>query len=163
VGNRRATFVLLTAFVSVFAAPPAEADDFAATRAHMGIRFSAYRVADLQVTPIDFGSILINGQSGRVDMDSNGSVSFSGGVVQVSGFSQAGTLTLDGDGVIATIALDPRVDMGDGVTYTPTASTSNVQLTGKPETVYIYGTINLPAGIRTNEYHGVLNIRVTYN
>jgi hypothetical protein len=84
-------------------------------------------------------------------------------VLHVSGFPQAGTLTLDGDDVVATITLDPQVDMGDGVTYTPIASATSVQLMGGPETVYIYGTIELPAQTPTKHYHGILHISVTYN
>lgn len=134
-----------------------------ATDADMGIQFEVHRVADLETTPIDFGAILINGGGGRVNLDRHGAVTFSGGVVQVSGFPQAGTLTMDADGVVATVTLDPSVDMGDGLRFSPSASRTRVHLTGEPETVYIYGVIELPPGTRTNDYRGVLHINVTYD
>lgn len=155
--------VVLTALVGVVGLGSAAVARTAAVNADMDIRFGVHRVADLQVTPIDFGSILVNGRGGRVEMNSAGSISYSGGVLSVSGFSQAGSITLDADGVVATLSLDQQVSMGNGVAFVPVASSTSVHLTGSPRTVYIYGTIEIPAGTRTNDYRGVLNVSVTYN
>ena len=67
----------------------------------MEIGFEIYRVAELEVTPIDFGSILINGQGGTVVMDGSGRLTFSGGVLNTVdgpfGAARAGALTLDAE------------------------------------------------------------------
>jgi hypothetical protein len=168
--RRRAAFAFMTVLAGLLVAPsvagiPPSVPSVApgGAQAGMDVRFSVFRVADLQVTPVDFGSIMVNGQSGRVDMDGNGNLTYSGGVIQVSGFPQTGVLTLDGENVTANIMIDPRVEMGDGVAFLPSASAASVQLTGRPATVRIFGTILLPAGVPTHEYRGVLKINVTYN
>lgn len=127
------------------------------------IRLSTSRVADLETTPIDFGSILINGDPGQVVMDANGIVNFSGGVIQVLGFPEVGTLTLDAENTIATITLEPKVDLGGGVVFEPISSQSTVNLFGVAETIKIFGSIDFPANTRSGNYDGILTINITYN
>jgi hypothetical protein len=142
-------------------------NSFAATptSAEMEVRVDIERAADLSVTPIDFGTILINGDAGAVDMDVNGGITPSGGVLQTYGVPTAGSLTIDANnGSVATITMDTTVNLGTaGVVFTPTASATSVNLTGTPSTVTVHGKVEFPAGTETQSLAGLLNINVSYN
>ena len=151
-----ATALLFTASNSFSATP---------TSAEMEVRVDIERAADLSVTPIDFGTILINGDAGSVNMDVNGGLAPSGGVLQTYGSPQTGSLTIDANsGSVATITMDPTVALGTaGVVFTPAADTTTVNLTGDPATVTFHGTVDFPAGTDTQSLAGLLNIDVSYN
>ena len=135
------------------------------TSAEMEVRVDIERAADLVVTPIDFGTILINGDAGQVNMDQAGAITSAGGVLQTYGTPQAGTLTIDANnGAVATVTMDPSVALGtEGVVFTPTADTTTVNLDGTPSTVTVYGVVDFPADTQTQSLTGLLNINVSYN
>lgn len=147
--------LLLGPIQSATAQSPADVD--------MSIHMDVVRVADLRTTPIDFGSILINGDSGSVVMDRHGSLHFSGGVIQTQGFAQMGELTINSDrGITASIGFDTVVDMGGGVEFRPQASRTRVTLNGMPETINIFGEMLFPVATQSGKHAGLLNISVTY-
>jgi hypothetical protein len=147
---------LLMASPPLIAASPYGAD--------MEVRMDVVRVANLSVLPVDFGTVLINGESGSVMMGAAGDLNYSGGVIQVQGFSQPGELTLDGDsGITATISFPALVDMGNGVTFRPQADRTMVMLNGGPETVLIFGEMIFPNATTSGSHLGLLPIEVTYN
>lgn len=130
----------------------------------MDVRMDVVRVADLQATAIDFGTVLINGDSGSVVMDRQGSLRFSGGVIQTQGFPQVGELIIDADnGVTASISFDPVIDMGGGVQFRPQASRTLVNLHGTPEKILIFGEMLFPMATQSGTHTGLLAITVTYN
>ncbi len=150
----------------VFAAT-AQAQD-PTTETEIDIRLEVYRAADLEVTPIDFGTVLINGDSGTLEMDSTGMLRFAGGILQVFdgplGSAQAGTLTMDANaGATANITLDATVDLGSGVTFTPEIGSTAVAMNGGPVTVNVYGTVEFPANTQSGNYDGLLTVNVSYN
>ncbi len=151
----------------LFATLAVEGQD-ATTEADMDVRLDVYRAADLVVTPIDFGTVLINSESGTVTMDSAGALSFTGGILGTFdgpfGSAKAGTLTMDANaGATATITLDPAIDLGAGVTLTPALDNAAVAMTGGPVTISVYGRVDFPADTKTGDYDGVLVVNVTYN
>ena len=159
-----ATFVSAALLLSSLAV---EAQD-PTTFTEMEIGFEVYRVAELQVTPIDLGTILINGEGGTVAMDASGRLSASGGVLTTVdgpfGAPRPGTLTLDADaGITATITLSPSVDLGGGVSFTPALDSASVAMTGSPVTVNVYGTLEIPPNTQTGSYDGLLTVDVSYN
>jgi len=132
--------------------------------ADMSVQMDVVRVADLRAIPIDFGTILINGDAGSVVMSRTGNLRFSGGVIQTQGFPQVGELIIDADlGITATIDFDPVVDMGRGVEFRPIASRRMVMLHGTPEHIYIYGEMRFPIATQSGSHTGLLAITVTYN
>ena len=153
--------------VALFSAVAARAQD-PTTEANIDVRLEVYRAADLAVTAIDFGTVLINGDSGSVKMDSSGALTFTGGILETFdgpfGAATAGTLTMDANaGATANITLDPTVDLGSGVIFTPALDSTAVAMTGGPVTVSIYGTVDFPTNTQTGNYDGLLHVNVTYN
>lgn len=138
------------------------------TTTEMEIGFGIYRVAELQVTAIDFGVILINGEGGTVVMDSSGGLASSGGILTTLdgpfGAARPGTLTMDADaGVTATITLSTSVDLGSGLVFTPALDNTSVAMSGSPVTVNVYGVLRIPPNTQTGSYDGILAVDVSYN
>lgn len=129
----------------------------------LDVRMEVVRVADLRTKPVDFGTILINGDSGSVVMDRNGALRLNGGVIQALGYPQPGELTIDSDrGISAGITFDSIVDMGGGVEFRPQVSRRKVNLNGAPETIRIFGEMRFPMATQSGEHTGLLILRVTY-
>ena len=153
--------------VALFPAAAIHAQD-PTTETNIDVRLEVYRAADLVVTPIDFGTVLINGESGSVTMDSAGALSFTGGILETydgpNGAAKAGTLTMDAHaGATANVTLDPTVDLGSGVVFTPALDSASVAMTGAPVSVNVYGTVDFPANTQTGNYDGLLTVNVSYN
>lgn len=130
----------------------------------MDIQMDVVRVAELHATAVDFGTILINGESGSVAMDRHGSLRFSGGVIQTQGFPQVGELTINADrGISASISFDSMIDMGGGVEFRPQASRTLVNLNGTSETIRIFGEMLFPMATQSGKHTGLMTITVTYN
>ncbi|MCG8459425.1 MAG: DUF4402 domain-containing protein [Holophagales bacterium] len=167
--KRHAPSNLAALFLSaMLLAAPAVEGQGSPTETAMEIGFEVFRVAELQVTPIDLGSILINEESGTVTLDRSGGLSYSGGIVSVMdgpfGAPRPGTLTMDADvGVTATIELSSSVDLGGGLVFTPRMESSSVPMTGSPVTVSVYGTLRIPPNTPTGSYGGILAVDVSYN
>ncbi len=162
----RVAFAATLFTTTFFAAAAAEGQD-PTTEANIDVRLEVYRAADLVVTPIDFGTVLINGDNGTLTMDGAGSLSFSGGILETYdgpvGTAQAGSLTLDAHaGAIANITVDPEVDLGSGVKFTPQLDETAVAMMGGPVTVSVYGSVDFPADTQTGTYDGLLTVNVSY-
>ena len=155
-------------FVAVLCTTVAGEAQDPTTETEIDVRLEVYRAADLEVTPIDFGTVLINGDEGILEMGSSGELRFAGGILEVydgpSGPARAGTLTMDAnDGAIANIDLDDTVDLGSGIVFTPELDEDAVVMTGGPVTVNVFGTVEFPANTQTGNYDGLLTVNVSYN
>ena len=167
--NRSSVWNLLAAsfFVAIPFAALADGVRDPTTEAEIDVRLEVYRAADLRVTPIDFGTVLINGEGGVLSMDSSGELTSVGGILETfdgpSGPAAPGTLTLDANvGATASISLDPLVELGGGVTFFPKLDSTDVPMTGAPVTVILYGEVLFPENTQTGTYDGILNVNVNY-
>ena len=136
--------------------------------AKMGVKVDIKRTGNknnkLKETPIDFGNLLISRKAGEITMDKAGSITFSGGILQAYGFPQVGTLTIKAKkNTIASITIDPIINLGKGVTFTPVADKTILYLGNTAETIKIYGSINFDKNTKTENLQGILSISIDYN